>query len=83
MNDSEKLIKECECPHCNRLFCAQCRVPWHTGMSCEEFQELNEDERGKEDLLLRNLAKERKWGRCPKCKFYVERTEGCPHMICR
>jgi E3 ubiquitin-protein ligase RNF144 len=58
-------------------------VPWHSGIECEEFQRLNEDERGREDLMLRELAKDKKWSRCPQCKFYVERTEGCPHMICR
>ncbi|XP_030519235.2 E3 ubiquitin-protein ligase RSL1-like [Rhodamnia argentea] len=81
--DDEKVIRESECPYCHRLFCAECGVPWHAGVSCEEFQSLNEDERGSEDLVVRELAKEKKWGRCPKCKFYVERTQGCPHIICR
>ncbi|KAL3740513.1 hypothetical protein ACJRO7_021745 [Eucalyptus globulus] len=81
--DDGKVIRECECPYCHRLFCAECSVPWHAGVSCEEFQSLNEDERGREDLIVRELAKEKKWGRCPKCKFYVERTQGCPHITCR
>ncbi|KAH9667635.1 RING-type domain-containing protein [Citrus sinensis] len=66
-----------------RLFCAQCYVPWHPGVNCEEYQRLNVDERGREDLMVRELAKEKKWSRCPHCKYYVERTEGCPHMTCR
>jgi E3 ubiquitin-protein ligase RNF144 len=81
-NEGEAII-ESECPFCHRLFCALCSVPWHSGIECEEFQRLNEDERGREDLMLRELAKDKKWSRCPQCKFYVERTEGCPHMICR
>ncbi|KAK4753256.1 hypothetical protein SAY87_022054 [Trapa incisa] len=83
VNDCEKLVEECECPHCNRLFCVQCRVPWHSGVSCQEFQELNEDERDSEDIMLWKLAQNNKWARCPNCRFYVERTEGCPHMNCR
>ncbi|KAK4780396.1 hypothetical protein SAY87_016502 [Trapa incisa] len=82
VNDSEMLF-ECECPHCNRLFCAQCLVPWHSGVSCKEFQELSEDERESQDLMLMILAQEQKWARCPKCKFYVEKTMGCQHMTCR
>ncbi|XP_030514051.1 E3 ubiquitin-protein ligase RSL1-like [Rhodamnia argentea] len=78
-----QVIRESECPYCHRLFCAECSVPWHVSMSCEEFQSLNEDERGSEDLIVRELAKEKKWGRCPKCKFYVERTLGCAHITCR
>jgi E3 ubiquitin-protein ligase RNF144 len=81
-NEGEAII-ESECPFCHRLFCALCSVPWHSGIECEEFQRLNEDERGREDLMLRELANDKKWSRCPQCKFYVERTEGCPHMICR
>ncbi|KAL3599548.1 hypothetical protein D5086_007466 [Populus alba] len=84
IDDNEaEAIRESECPVCHRLFCALCSVPWHSGIECEEFQRLNEDERGREDLMLRELAKDKKWSRCPQCKFYVERTEGCPHMICR
>ncbi|KAL0012733.1 hypothetical protein SO802_007841 [Lithocarpus litseifolius] len=60
-----------------------CSVPWHSGVDCEEFQRLNGDEKGRDDLIFRELAKEKKWRRCPLCKYYVERTEGCLHMTCR
>ncbi|OMO70521.1 Zinc finger, RING-type [Corchorus capsularis] len=82
-NESQEIIKESECLSCNRLFCAQCHVPWHVGIDCEEFQKLNEDERGREDIMLRNLAKENKWIKCPSCHMMVEKTEGCIHMTCR
>ncbi|KAL4332064.1 hypothetical protein GQ457_07G030620 [Hibiscus cannabinus] len=83
LNDNQgEIIAETECPNCNRLFCAQCKVPWHPGFSCEEFQTLGEGERGRDDLMVRNLAKEKKWRNCPSCRFMVERTEGCPHMTC-
>ncbi|CAI0420995.1 unnamed protein product [Linum tenue] len=78
-----ELIRESECPYCHRLFCAQCGVPWHSGVDCEGFQRLGQDERGREDIMVMEMAKSNKWGRCPRCKFYVERTEGCPHIICR
>ncbi|KAL5542618.1 hypothetical protein UlMin_010328 [Ulmus minor] len=81
--DSEEVIMESECPICHRLFCAQCLVPWHPGVGCEEFQRLNEDERGRDDLMVRELAKEKNWKRCPRCKYYVEKTEGCLHITCR
>ena len=86
LNDSAenmRMMLESECPHCRRLFCVQCRVPWHSGMECQEFQRLNADERGREDIQLKKLAEEKKWMRCPQCKFYVEKTEGCVHMRCR
>ncbi|CAN1814497.1 E3 ubiquitin-protein ligase RNF217 [Linum perenne] len=79
----EELIRESECPYCHRLFCAQCGVPWHSDVSCEVFQSLGEDERGREDIMVMEMAKSNKWSRCPRCLFYVERTEGCPHITCR
>nr|ACG25541.1 ubiquitin-protein ligase/ zinc ion binding protein [Zea mays] len=79
----EEVITNVECPHCCRMFCAQCKVPWHAGVTCAEFQRLGKDERGREDLLLRKVAQESKWQRCPKCKIYVERIEGCVFIICR
>ncbi|KAL1296208.1 probable E3 ubiquitin-protein ligase RNF144A [Arachis ipaensis] len=79
----EGIIREAECPFCHRLFCARCCVPWHPGVECNVLQSLNEDERGREDLLLRDLAAQKKWNRCPRCKFYVEKTEGCLHITCR
>ncbi|XP_050235190.1 E3 ubiquitin-protein ligase RSL1-like isoform X2 [Mercurialis annua] len=81
--EGEKVTRECECPFCHRLFCAECNVPWHSGFECGVFQKLNKDERGKDDLMLMKLAKQKKWIRCPKCRFYVERIHGCPHMTCR
>lgn len=83
VDEGMQVVRESECPNCRRLFCAQCRVPWHCGVTCEEFQELNENDRKKEDLIVMELAKEKKWKRCPQCKFIVEKGEGCFHITCR
>ncbi|KAG5006339.1 hypothetical protein JHK82_024300 [Glycine max] len=79
----ENNIREAECPNCRRLFCAQCRVPWHDNMPCEDFQKLNADERDKEDIMLMNLANQMQWKRCPRCRFYVAKSDGCMYMKCR
>ncbi|CAK9140530.1 unnamed protein product [Ilex paraguariensis] len=78
-----EVITQSECPNCWRLFCAECKVEWHWGIVCSEFQKLNKDEREKEDIMLMNLAKAKKWMRCPKCKFYVDKSQGCLFMRCR
>ena len=83
LENEGEAIREAECPFCHRLFCARCYVPWHPGVECEVFQSLNEDERGREDLLVRELASQKKWKRCPRCNFYVERIDGCLHITCR
>lgn len=76
-------IVESECPSRRRLFCAKCKVPWHSGIKCGEFQKLHKNERESGDIMLMQLAKKNRWTRCPKCKFYVERSEGCLFMKCR
>ncbi|KAK1263393.1 hypothetical protein QJS04_geneDACA013582 [Acorus gramineus] len=81
--DEGVVFEESECPHCHRLFCAKCKVPWHPGIGCEEYQRLGVDERGREDIMLKTLAKECRWQRCVKCGFYVEKTQGCTYMLCR
>lgn len=83
IHEGKEDIRETECPYCKRMFCAVCRVQWHPEISCEEFQKLNSDEREREDLLLMKLAKEMNWKRCPMCRIYVAKSEGCMYMKCR
>ncbi|KAL8502154.1 hypothetical protein ACS0TY_021314 [Phlomoides rotata] len=75
------VITECECPWCHRLFCAKCKVPWHHGLDCKEIQRSNRGKKEKEKLKL--LARENNWKKCPNCKVFVDKTEGCIHITCR
>ncbi|CAN6563595.1 unnamed protein product [Malus baccata var. baccata] len=68
------------CPHCKREFCAKCKVPWHTEFNCAMFQKLRD--KG-EDKMLKELAQNKNWRRCPRCNYYVERIDGCSYMKCR
>nr|KYP31240.1 putative E3 ubiquitin-protein ligase ARI10 [Cajanus cajan] len=83
ISDAEEIVTVSECPHCNRLFCARCKVSWHSGIECGEFQNLKQYESGREDLMVMELAKNKSWRRCSKCKFYVEKADGCSHITCR
>ncbi|PIN10005.1 Ubiquitin--protein ligase [Handroanthus impetiginosus] len=77
----EGVITQSECPKCWRLFCAECKVPWHQGFDCREFRGLKRNKKEKEKLRL--LAKENKWKECPNCKVFVDKIDGCVHMTCR
>ncbi|XP_010261695.1 PREDICTED: E3 ubiquitin-protein ligase RNF144A-like [Nelumbo nucifera] len=83
LDDGGQVVKQSECPNCRRLFCAQCKVPWHSGIGCEEFQSLNEGDRKKEDLMMIELANNKKWRRCPQCHYFVVKKDGCLHITCR
>ncbi|KEH34168.1 probable E3 ubiquitin-protein ligase RNF217 [Medicago truncatula] len=78
VNDEAGAVTSCECPSCHRLFCAQCKVPWHANMNCQEFQNSEIGQGLKQsDRKFLELAKREKWKRCPKCSMHVQRTTGC------
>lgn len=83
IDDGGESVTVSECPDCHRLFCAKCKVAWHSGIDCEEFQKLNENDRKSDDIIFIELVKKKQWRRCPQCEFYVEKTEGCLHITCR
>lgn len=63
-----KYVK-CERGH---QYCYVCLNLWHGNSDCEE--ELDNDfELWKKDKEIK---------RCPKCKFWTEKVEGCDHLIC-
>lgn len=81
IHDRHEEIVQCICPLCKKLFCAKCRVPWHTGRDCDKFQKVEKDR--EDELKLKLLAEIKKWKECPKCKSIVEKVDGCIHMTCR
>lgn len=66
-----------ECPVCQRFICVYCGVPWHSSMSCEEFQNIDTA-----DITLHRLAQNKRWKRCQQCRRMIELTQGCYHMTC-
>ncbi|OVA18153.1 zinc finger protein [Macleaya cordata] len=69
-----------KCIKCHGLFCINCKVPWHSGVSCYDYKRLNP--RG-EEAKLKFLASEKLWRQCVKCNHMIELAEGCYHMTCR
>ncbi|KAG6691478.1 hypothetical protein I3842_10G065400 [Carya illinoinensis] len=71
-----------ECPVCQRFICVECAVPWHSSISCEEYQNLPLEERDAADITLHRLAQNKRWRRCQQCRRMIELTQGCYHMTC-
>ena len=61
------------CMACYALVCLLCKELVHPGEKCEE---------NKNTTRLRELAKEKEWQTCSKCRRIVERIDGCLHMTC-
>lgn len=71
-----------DCPVCQRFMCVDCRVPWHSSMTCEDYQNLPLEERDAGDITLHRLAQNKRWRRCSQCRRMIELTHGCYHMTC-
>ncbi|RZB80030.1 ATP-dependent RNA helicase DEAH11, chloroplastic isoform B [Glycine soja] len=70
------------CLKCRGLFCFNCKVPWHSGMTCNTYKRMNPIPPA-EDLKLKFLASRSLWQQCLKCNHMIELAEGCYHMTCR
>ncbi|CAL9247571.1 unnamed protein product, partial [Arabidopsis halleri] len=70
------------CIKCSGLFCIDCKVPSHSGLSCAEYKKLHPDPLV-DDLKLKSLANDQNWRQCVKCRHLIELNQGCNHMICR
>ncbi|PIA38657.1 hypothetical protein AQUCO_02700111v1 [Aquilegia coerulea] len=71
-----------KCVKCHGLFCIDCKVPWHSTMSCKDFKASNLSARV-EEAKLKSLANQNLWRQCVKCNHMIELAEGCYHMTCR
>ncbi|PIA38656.1 hypothetical protein AQUCO_02700110v1 [Aquilegia coerulea] len=71
-----------QCIKCRRLFCINCKVPWHHNLSCIEYKKSNTKSNA-EDAKLKSLATTQAWHQCIKCNHMIELVEGCYHMTCR
>lgn len=73
--DNENILR---CPTCFVKICASCRVEYHEGTSCTDYQlqvktELAIIDQWKDELDIRD---------CPSCKMGLQKLEGCNHVQC-
>lgn len=74
VDDGGEVVTMSECPN----------VAWHDGSDYDAFQIMRRNvgsERA--DNMVMELAQKKNWRRCPGCKFFVEKNEGCMHITCR
>jgi len=67
-----------KCPSCKKKYCLVCRVPFHEKMTCKEYQITNTET--EDDIKFKNFVKGAKYKMCPKCNFWVSKTDGCDYM---
>jgi len=69
------------CWTCSKAFCISCKAEWHDGLTCEENEVFGKEEK-ENDEKFREFVRDNSCQMCPKCNFYVHKTEGCKHITC-
>ena len=69
---SNTKYKYVSCIKYNHKFCFFCLKDWHGEEKCENIV----------DKSFENWRDSDKVKRCPKCKFFIEKNEGCNHITC-
>jgi len=78
---NEEKITDFTCPVCKERYCFNCMVKYHDGQTCAEYKINNKFD--KNDVKFIDLMKARKFKQCPKCHYWIEKSEGCNSMSCR
>ena len=70
------------CQECEKDWCWSCYAPAHENQSCQQFKKNHTqlDLWAKARRLDNN--NQRNAQRCPKCSIYIEKIDGCDHMLC-
>ncbi|XP_023638901.1 probable E3 ubiquitin-protein ligase RNF217 [Capsella rubella] len=70
------------CLKCRELFCINCKVSWHSNLSCQAYKWLHPYPT-ENDRKIMSLANQKEWRRCGKCQHMIERSSGCVQVRCR
>lgn len=73
-----------KCSACSTEFCSSCRGPWHPEQPCPpEPSQITSLLSGDISPLCKSEDEDAPIKRCPRCKVYIERDEGCAQMMCK
>ncbi|XP_076849270.1 putative E3 ubiquitin-protein ligase RNF144A-B [Brachyhypopomus gauderio] len=72
-----------QCPACGLRFCSGCQADWHAGEVCQGSLPTMTSPSGENGSVDKTEEDEALIKRCPKCKVYIERDEGCAQMVCK
>lgn len=70
------------CIKCDKPFCINCKVAWHSNLSCEDYKRLGPNPT-ENDIKLKALANQKMWRQCGRCQYMIELSYGCSKIVCR
>lgn len=73
------------CTFCGGLFCIIHRSEWHTGETCQEYDDRISGRRTRREEVATVQTIERTTRQCPnsECRVRIEKDDGCDHMTCQ
>jgi len=79
------------CPDCHQAVCFSCRVPWHNGQTCAQYQQAQSSlsssaralAQAEAERAFALFANAQNFRQCARCRCWVERAEGCEKVTCR
>jgi E3 ubiquitin-protein ligase RNF217 len=69
------------CEQCDKEWCWSCYSPSHPNETCRQFKK-NHTQLDMWAKIRRSDNQQRNAQRCPKCSIYIEKIDGCDHMLC-
>jgi len=69
------------CPKCSLSLCSACHAS-HPALTCAQHAAFSHRSTSHEDAAFQQLAADKKYARCTKCRSFVELNMGCNHMTC-
>ncbi|XP_029087865.1 E3 ubiquitin-protein ligase RNF144A isoform X4 [Monodon monoceros] len=72
-----------QCKACDTEFCSACKASWHPGQGCPETMPITFLPGETSSSTFQLEEDDAPIKRCPKCKVYIERDEGCAQMMCK
>ena len=70
------------CPKCKKKYCVLCKVIYHFNQTCEEYQKKYQEENNETKFDYNEYFKKKKYQNCPKCKYWIEKINGCNEIKC-
>ncbi|ATZ53317.1 hypothetical protein BCIN_09g01870 [Botrytis cinerea B05.10] len=69
------------CGTCSFKTCFTHKIPWHTGLTCGQFDVQNRGAASEQEKKSQRLIK-RATKPCPSCNAPILKNKGCDHMTC-
>ncbi|KAF7870289.1 hypothetical protein EAF04_004035 [Stromatinia cepivora] len=69
------------CGTCSFKTCFTHKMPWHTGLTCGQYNSQTRERLQQEEASQKLMEKATK--KCPNCQVRIQKNKGCDHMTCQ